>query len=170
MKTENIYSLPLAKSNILSWKTDSPAHRKYHSTEHDADYDLTHAIDFLCHTGKPIKVALEGKVIAVVDGITKKWNKFEIPSKDFMKENEQDGNYVLIEHPNKEFSIYSHLQPKKIKVKVGDIIHAGKIIGYSGNNGWSIKPHLHFMVFRFLKPYPKRDFESLEINWGKNKK
>jgi len=165
MKTMNIYSYPLERKYIKSTISDSPAHRKYHSEEYDADYDLTRAVDFLCDIGTPIKAALDGKVVHVQDGITNHWDKFDIPPKEVMSEDEEDGNYVVIEHGNSELSIYSHQKPNEIQVKKGDRVKEGDILGYSGHNGWSIKPHLHFMVFRFTKPKPARDFESLEIRW-----
>ena len=166
MKTKNLYSHPVENKYIRKIVTsESPAHRKYHSDEHNADYDLTHAIDFLCDVDTPIRAALDGKVVHVQDGLTKLWDKFDVPPKDYMSEDEQDGNYVVLEHENNEFSIYSHLKPNEIRVKSGDYVKAGDILGYNGHTGWSIKPHLHFMVFRFSKPKPARDFDSLEVRW-----
>lgn len=166
MKTRNIYYHPVDKRYIKEIViSKSPAHRKYHSDEHKADYDLTQAVDFLCDMGTPIKSALEGKVVHVQTGITKVWDKFNVPPREFMSEDEQDGNYVVIEHANNEFSIYSHLKSGEIRVKSGDSVKAGDLLGYNGHTGWSIKPHLHFMVFRFTKPKPARDFNSLEVRW-----
>jgi murein DD-endopeptidase MepM/ murein hydrolase activator NlpD len=85
-----------------------------------------------------------------------------------MSEAEQDGNYVLLAHENNEFSIYSHLRSGEIKVKPGDSVKTGKLLGYIGHTGWSIKPHLHFMVFKFTKPKPARDFVSLKVRWSKS--
>ena len=81
--------------------------------------------------------------------------------------NEQDGNFVVLRHANREFSIYSHLKPNEINVKEGETVNVGKVLDYIGHTGWSIVPHLHFMVFRFLKSKPARDLESLEPRWKK---
>jgi len=168
METKNVYSLPVEEKFIERIVKNSPAHIKFYSKFHKAWEDYTNAIDFICKEGTPIKAAFHGKVVRVKDGITKNWNKFTFPSKDLLSEEEWDGNFVVIKHENEEFSIYSHLRCHGIKVKEGDKVKTGDLIGYSGNTGWSIKPHLHFMVFKFLKPKPHRDFESLEIKWDKN--
>jgi murein DD-endopeptidase MepM/ murein hydrolase activator NlpD len=166
MRTRNRYSCPVEKRHIQRIVTsEAPAHIRYHSDEHDSDYDMTNAVDFLCSTGTPIKAALNGKVVQVQDGLTKRWDKTDVPPKDYMPEDEQKGNSVVLKHGNNELSIYCHLKPGAIKVKPGDYVRAGDILGYNGHTGWSIKPHLHFMVFRFTRPWPARDFISLEIRW-----
>jgi murein DD-endopeptidase MepM/ murein hydrolase activator NlpD len=43
-------------------------------------------------------------------------------------------------------SFYAHLS--SIKVKPGDIVAKGQVIGYSGDTGCSSAPHLHFGVYR----------------------
>jgi murein DD-endopeptidase MepM/ murein hydrolase activator NlpD len=45
-------------------------------------------------------------------------------------------------------AIYGHLD--RIDVKQGDIVHAGDVIGTSGNTGCSTAPHLHFSVARVI--------------------
>ena len=130
MKSENLYAKPLDEKDIKEIKYDSPAHKKY--TGKYGTYDLTNAIDFLCDIGKSVKAAFNGVVIEIKDGITKVWQKFEKPNEDFMPEEEQDGNYIVIKHKNGEFTIYSHLTPRKIEVKVGDSVKEGQVIGYTG--------------------------------------
>lgn len=44
-------------------------------------------------------------------------------------------------------TVYAHLS--KTAVVVGDFVEEGQLIGYSGNTGFSSRPHLHFGV-RFL--------------------
>lgn len=170
METKNIYSKPIEEKDIIKISSASPAHRKYYSEEADAEYDLSYAVDFLCKLGVLVKAALGGEIVHVQDGLTKNWDKFEVPPKTYMPEDEQDGNYVVIKNDKDEFSIYSHLKLNSIKVIKGDNIKKGEVIGEVGDTGWSIKPHLHFMVFKFIKPKPARDFKSLKIRWRKNDK
>ncbi len=54
------------------------------------------------------------------------------------------GNAVFIQHRKLEFSILAHLKPNETKVKVGDKIEPGQVIGLCGNSGNTSEPHLHF--------------------------
>ena len=157
----------MEQKDILKIANKGPvrSHIKYHSNIDNADYDLTHAIDFLCKLRAPVRVALDGEVIYIQDGITKNYGGLESPPTRIMKESEQDGNCVVLKHVNNEFSIYSHLESNQIQVKVKDIVKTGDLLGYCGLTGWSSKIHLHFMVFIYTKPQPAKDFESLDIRW-----
>jgi murein DD-endopeptidase MepM/ murein hydrolase activator NlpD len=55
------------------------------------------------------------------------------------------GNHVLIDHGG-EYSLYAHLKPGSVKVKVGDTVATGQQIGAVGSSGSSTEPHLHFHV------------------------
>jgi hypothetical protein len=52
------------------------------------------------------------------------------------------GNVVIIRHYNGLETVYAHLW--KIKVKPGDIVNSGQLIGLGGNTGHSTGTHLHF--------------------------
>jgi murein DD-endopeptidase MepM/ murein hydrolase activator NlpD len=56
------------------------------------------------------------------------------------------GNYVLIDHGNREQSVYAHLQPGSVRVRPGDSVAAGALLGRLGSSGNSTEPHLHFHV------------------------
>lgn len=55
------------------------------------------------------------------------------------------GNYIQIKHKNGYYTLYAHLE-KGLKLKKGDIIKKGQIIGQMGNSGNSYGTHLHFEV------------------------
>lgn len=54
------------------------------------------------------------------------------------------GNVVIIRHYNGLETVYAHLS--KIRVKPGQVIAAGQLIGNGGSTGRSSGPHLHFEV------------------------
>lgn len=57
------------------------------------------------------------------------------------------GNVVVIMHPNGLETVYAHLS--RLKVKAGDIVQSGQVIGLGGSTGHSTGSHLHFeMRFR----------------------
>jgi murein DD-endopeptidase MepM/ murein hydrolase activator NlpD len=54
------------------------------------------------------------------------------------------GNFVLLDIGQGAFAYYGHLQPGSLRVKKGDTVHRGQVIGLVGNTGNSTEPHLHF--------------------------
>lgn len=54
------------------------------------------------------------------------------------------GNYVVVDIGDGHFAFYAHLQPGSLKVKTGDRVTRGQVLGLLGNTGNSDAPHLHF--------------------------
>jgi murein DD-endopeptidase MepM/ murein hydrolase activator NlpD len=52
------------------------------------------------------------------------------------------GNVVIVRHYNGLETVYAHLW--KIKVKPGDIVNSGQLLGLGGSTGHSTGTHLHF--------------------------
>ena len=44
------------------------------------------------------------------------------------------------------YAFYAHLQPGSLRVKPGDKVRRGQVVGLVGNSGNSTEPHLHFHV------------------------
>jgi len=62
------------------------------------------------------------------------------------------GNAVVIDHPDGTTTKYFHLMDNSIKVKTGQQITPGQVIGNVGSTGRSTGPHLHFEVWRNGRP------------------
>lgn len=56
------------------------------------------------------------------------------------------GNHVIIYHGYQYTTLYGHMF--RIKVKPGQTVKRGEVIGYVGNTGKSTGPHLHYEVMK----------------------
>ena len=56
------------------------------------------------------------------------------------------GNFVNQDLGGGRFALYAHLQPGSLRVKPGDRVQPGQVLGLVGNSGNSSEPHLHFHV------------------------
>lgn len=54
------------------------------------------------------------------------------------------GNHVILDIGHGRYALYAHLQPGSLKVKLGDHVKRGQVLGLVGNSGNSTEPHLHF--------------------------
>lgn len=93
----------------------------------------------LAHEGIDMAAPLDTPITSVYGGVVEE-----------VAENSRSGAYVQIKHTKSDgtvfHSAYLHQYMNKIKVKVGDTVTAGQVIGAVGNNGWSTGPHLHFEI------------------------
>jgi murein DD-endopeptidase MepM/ murein hydrolase activator NlpD len=100
--------------------------------------------------GRDILAVADGEVVTVVDGIPENLpgdlNRYFVP-----------GNLVVIRHADNLYSAYAHLQPAKVRVKVGARVKRGTVLGLCGNSGNSSEPHLHFQM---------QDGPQFDKSWG----
>ena len=54
------------------------------------------------------------------------------------------GNYIIIKHNHGMYTRYAHLN--SVRVKKGQTVEQGEVIGTIGNTGKSTGPHLHYEV------------------------
>jgi LysM repeat protein len=88
-------------------------------------YQMHEGVDFRAATGTSIYASRAGKVI-------------------FAGRKGGYGKVVGIEHGDDFTTWYGHLS--RIRVKTGEWVSQGKVIGLSGNTGVSTGPHLHFEI------------------------
>lgn len=87
-----------------------------------------YGMDFSAKTGTP--------VYATGDGIVKRADN----------RSSGYGRHIRIDHGFGYVSLYAHLS--KYNVKRGQKVKRGEIIGYVGNTGRSVAPHLHYEIFK----------------------
>ena len=68
------------------------------------------------------------------------------------------GNYIVLKCGN-FYPLLAHLKCGSVRVKSGDRVRTGDLLGEVGNSGSSIQPHLHFQVMSSANPFPL--FENL---------
>ena len=87
-------------------------------------------IDIVAPYGAPVRASGSGRVVYVgwnyADGADPAW-------------------IVIIAHSQNLTTWYAHLQ-SRYKVRAGQNVHQGDVIGYEGNTGHSTGAHLHWMV------------------------
>lgn len=130
-KAQNYHIVSPAQRRAIDVVVEDADGSSYRGTgESNADYYAY---------GKAILAAASGTVIEASDGIPE-----NVPGA--MNEKQVFGNHVIVQQAPHEFAVYAHLQPGSIRVKKGESIKAGQILGKCGNSGHSSEPHLHFHV------------------------
>tara|TARA_B100001248_G_scaffold261377_1_gene252360 strand:- start:1619 stop:2527 length:909 start_codon:yes stop_codon:yes gene_type:complete len=66
------------------------------------------------------------------------------------------GNHIKLDHGNGYTTLFAHLS--KIKVKHGQEVKRGEIIGLTGNTGRSTAPHLHYEIHHYGESKNPLDF------------
>lgn len=84
-------------------------------------------IDLTADEGSPIYPVARGKISEVG---TSSWGY---------------GNYILVDHQNRQRSLYAHLRSQE--VKAGDEVGKETIIGRVGRTGWTTGNHLHLEIY-----------------------
>jgi murein DD-endopeptidase MepM/ murein hydrolase activator NlpD len=87
-----------------------------------------YGMDFSAKTGTPIYATGNGKISKV------------------RKSRKGYGNHVIIDHQFGYKTLYAHMD--KYIVRKGQKVKRGEIIGYVGNTGTSVAPHLHYEVHK----------------------
>ncbi|HQJ87557.1 MAG TPA: M23 family metallopeptidase [Methanoregulaceae archaeon] len=87
----------------------------------------------------------DGTVIAALDGLS---DIETIYASRHLEIGELAGNSVILEIGNGTYACYGHMVPGSVRVKAGDVVHEGQVLGTVGNSGNSDLPHLHFQVVK----------------------
>ena len=115
------FGMPLRHVRITSRFT----YKRWHPILHRYRPHL--GVDFGARRGTPLLAVNDGKVI-------------------FAGRKGGYGNVVKIRHRGGYVSLYAH--QSRIRVKKGERVKKGQVIGYVGSTGRSTGPHLHFGLYK----------------------
>lgn len=93
--------------------------------------------------GTPVHAAADGVVVNLYNGADE-----QVPGPEAKGINADNigGNMLVVDIGGGAYAFYAHLQRDSLKVKLGDRVKTGQVLGLLGNTGNSTAPHLHFHV------------------------
>jgi murein DD-endopeptidase MepM/ murein hydrolase activator NlpD len=112
----------------------------------DADnrlYSGKKKIDNYTIYGQEAIAVADGTVVKVTDGVPQQ--KPGVFPKNITPA-EADGNAVILDIGGGNYALYAHFQPGSVRVKEGQQVKRGDVLGLVGSSGNSLAPHLHFQV------------------------
>lgn len=133
-------SVPGPKKGLLKLPFDVPAHitQGFGETAFARANALRYGKPF--HDGTDFGLPTGTQVFSAADGIV-----IGTGNTDLMPHCQSWGKWVVIRHGFGLTTLYAHLS--LVKVRLGQKIQEGELLGYSGNTGFSTGPHLHFSVY-----------------------
>ena len=100
--------------------------------------------------GKEILAVANGTVVDAADGIPDIETIYSATGTPFAA---LAGNYVILDLGNRKYACYAHIVNGSVRVKTGDTVKEGQVLGLMGNSGNSDIPHLHFQVVTDLPSF-----------------
>lgn len=87
----------------------------------------------------PVCATAAGTVVRVVDGVPDN-------AVGTLNLRENWGNAVVLQHGPNLYSLVAHLSPGTLRVREGQWVQQGDVLGGCGNSGRSAVPHVHFQL------------------------
>jgi murein DD-endopeptidase MepM/ murein hydrolase activator NlpD len=118
---KNAFDIVMVDENNRSFKTNGRTNEDYYAF------------------GQPLIAPCDAEVVSVTEGV-----KDNIPGQ--MNPAQVTGNSVVLKTAANEYLLFAHFKLNSIKVKTGDTVKQGQVLGLCGNSGNSSEPHLHFHI------------------------
>ena len=129
---KNAFDIVMVDKNNRSFKTNGRTNEDYYAF------------------GQSLIAPCDAEVVSVVEGV-----KDNIPGE--MNPAQVTGNSVVLKTAANEYILFAHFKLNSIKVKTGDSVKKGQLLGLCGNSGNSSEPHLHFHI---------QDKENMQASTG----
>ncbi|MGH7781915.1 MAG: M23 family metallopeptidase [Candidatus Binataceae bacterium] len=100
--------------------------------------------NYYCYRSE-IHAVAGGRIVSTLDGIPE-----NVPNSPTMAVTitlaNIAGNSVIEDLGDGRYALYAHMIPGTVRVKPGDRVKDGQVLGLLGNSGNSTEPHLHFQI------------------------
>jgi len=106
--------------------------------------DLTKNESFFTY-GEPVYAVADARVVAIRNDLPENAPLVELPGSAFTLQTIV-GNRVVLALPGGRYATYSHLKPGSVRVRPGQRVRRGQVLGRVGNTGQAGAPHLHFQL------------------------
>lgn len=127
----------IAQRFAIDWVRTGPNGRMFEGDEKDNKSHFAYGADVLA--------VADGIVASVKDGIPENVPGATSRAVPITLET-VGGNYVILDLGQGRYAFYAHLVPGSLRVKPGDRMKRGELLGLVGNSGNSTAPHLHFHI------------------------
>jgi Peptidase family M23 len=91
--------------------------------------------------GRPLLAPADAVVVTARDGVRDNRPRVQVANPS-----EPAGNHVVLDLGNGEYALLAHMRRDSVRVRVGQRVSRGDVLGLCGNSGNSSEPHLHFHV------------------------
>lgn len=101
--------------------------------------------------GADVLAVADGRVVSAVNNLDDQIPR-RLPDPSSITIETVDGNHVVQDLGGGRFAFYAHMQKNSVRVKPGDQVKKGAVLGKLGNTGNTSAPHLHFHIMNRPSP------------------
>ncbi|MFJ5050239.1 M23 family metallopeptidase [Streptomyces sp. NPDC088719] len=105
--------------------------------------------------GAPLLAVADATVVRASDGQRDHLSRNSLPALGYLMLIEGNvrsfagvrrivGNHVILDLGDGTYAVYAHVQRGSLRVKAGETVRVGQVLGRVGNSGNTTEPHLHF--------------------------